>query len=241
VLEYPGTLGDRVRFSRIRLDDLAEGVVAAADFHHDEQFSLFGTSFGSLVTLQTLARFSDRIDKAVIQGGFAYRHLSFAERSLARLGTWLAGSLRLMPGRRLVQKANHKHWFPLSDPTRWEWFLENSGNVPLRALAHRGCLIGETDLRTSLPEIQTPVMLLHCEGDGLVSRGCLEALSSGLPNAHVEWFHSAGHIPFVTHPHRLGKLIRQFLEGEIPTHSASAPETATSNNNSTPVAEGTPA
>lgn len=216
VFDYPGNHGESVRFSKIPLDTIVDDLLAVADHHGDETFALFGTSFGSLVTLRTLTRFPDRVDKATIQGGFAYRKLSWPERSLARLGTFLPGRLHWLPGRRFVQKMNHKHWFPLIDPTRWDWYLENAGQVPLRALAHRGCLIGQTDLRASLPTIQTPVLLIHCEGDGLVSNVCLEDLAQGLPHSHVEWFHSAGHLPFLTHPHRLGKLLRQFLEGELP-------------------------
>jgi pimeloyl-ACP methyl ester carboxylesterase len=191
-------------------------LLAVADHQGDQQFSLFATSFGSLVGLRALQAAPDRIDRAVIQGGFAHRQLSIAERFVANLGRILPGRLKSLPGAQAIQQQNHRVWFPPLDQTRWQFFLDDASQVPLKTLARRGHIIRDTDLRPALASIQQPVLLIQCEGDGLVTRDCHETLAKGLPHAETAWMHSAGHIPHLTSPHRLAKFLRDFLLTEKP-------------------------
>jgi hypothetical protein len=39
-------------------------------------------------------------------------------------------------------------------------------------------------------------------------------LASGLPCARTEFLHTTGHLPYLTHPHRIAKLTREFLLDE---------------------------
>ena len=221
--DYPGHEIRTGRLPRISLTDLAADLYAVADLQGDSQFCLYGTSFGSLVGLRALtpcsqathdsgtSHVSGRIVRAVFQGGFAYRRLSSPERWLIRFGGLLPIRLRHMPLRKVVQRQNHLAWFPPYDRTRWEFFLENVGEVPVAALCQRGGMIRDNDLRPALAGIRQPVLLIHGEGDGLVSNDCHHALQQGIPGARTEWLHSSGHIPYLTHPHRLAKLIKDFL------------------------------
>lgn len=211
VFDYPGTIDPPRSPRRITLDTLRDDVLAIADYHGDQQFSLFATSFGSLVALKTLLAAPERVTRGVIQGGFARRQLSLAERAIAKLGRWLPGRLKSLPGARPIQEQNHRRWFPPLDLSRWQFFVEDAGQVPLRTLGARGAIIRDTDLRPELGTIRQPILLIQCEGDGLVTRDCHESLAAGLPNAESAWMHSAGHLPHLTSPHRLAKFLRDFL------------------------------
>lgn len=211
VFDYPGTLEPIRPSRRVTLDSLRDDLLAVADFQGDRQFEIFASSFGGLVALNSLQAVPDRITKAVLQGGFAHRRLSVAERAIAKLGRILPGRLKSLPGARAIQEQNHRRWFPPLDQTRWQFFLDDAAQVPLKTLAHRGRMIRDTDLRPELASIQPPILLIQCEGDGLVTRDCHAALASGLPHAQTAWMHSAGHLPHLTSPHRLAKFLRDFL------------------------------
>ncbi|MES2792540.1 MAG: alpha/beta hydrolase [Planctomycetota bacterium] len=225
VFDYPGTF-DAVRPSRkVTLNSLRDDLLAVADQQGDEQFSLFATSFGSLVALESMLAAPDRITRAVLQGAFARRQLSFAERAIIRLGGFLPGKLKSLPGAKTVQEQNHRRWFPPLDTTRWQFFADDAGQVPIRSMARRGAIIRQTDLRPKLAQIQQPLLLIQSEGDGLVTRECHEALAKGLPHATVAWMHSAGHLPQLTSPHRLAKFLRDFLLPQ-PTDAEATPAVA---------------
>ncbi len=214
VFDYPGTLAPIRPCRRVTLDSLKDDLLAVADAQGDRQFAMFATSFGSLVGLRAMQAAPDRITRGVLQGGFAHRRLSLAERAIAGLGRILPGRLKSLPGARAIQEQNHRRWFPPLDLTRWQFFVDDAGQIPLRALGRRGAIIRDTDLRPELSTIKQPVLLIQCEGDGLVTRDCHEALANGLPNSQVAWMHSAGHLPHLTSPHRLAKFLRDFLLAE---------------------------
>ena len=209
--DYPGTVSRGADARQASFTDYADDLLAVARQCGDDSFDLFATSFGTLVALGTMTRGESPIRHAILQGAFAHRSLSWAERALIRACQFHPGRLRHVPFRGLVQKQNHRQWFPHFDETRWQFFSENAGQVPVAALAARAGIIRDVDLRSSLPQIQQPVLLVRCEGEGLVSEECQTALEQGLPHTHTEHMHDTGHIPYLTHPHRLAKIIREFL------------------------------
>ena len=211
VFDYPGTFKAVHPCRRVTRESLRDDLLAVANQQGDRQFSLFATSFGGLVALEAMLATPDRITRTVLQGAFARRQLSFAERVLVRLGGFLPGRLKSLPGSQAVQEQNHRRWFPALDATRWQFFTDDAGQVPIQSMARRGAIIRDTDLRPMLAQIQQPTLLIQSEGDGLVTRGCHEALARGLPHAEVAWMHSAGHLPHLTSPHRLAKFLRDFL------------------------------
>jgi pimeloyl-ACP methyl ester carboxylesterase len=195
------------------LDGLADDVVAVADVCGDESCSLFASSFGGLVALTALDRHPQRIERAVLQAAFAHRDLSGMERVLLQIGRWLPARLRHVPARAAIQRQNQLRWFPPFDTTRWQFYLENSGATPVSELARRGKIIRDCDLRPQLRRIEQPVLVVCSEGDGQILAGCGDGLAAGLPRGTLESLNDTGPISFLTHPHRLAKIIRPFLSG----------------------------
>ena len=101
IYDYPGEhRGDGSRLSRISHDDLVDDLFGLIDHLNFGRVYLFGLSFGTTVTLKALHREPRRFPKAVVQGAFAHRGFTTAERVALRLG-------RLTPDRKLYFGAPH--------------------------------------------------------------------------------------------------------------------------------------
>lgn len=196
----------------VALDRLTADLIAVADTCGDEACDLFASSLGGLVALSAMQREPGRFRRAILQGAFALRELTFAERSLIRLCRILPGKLRHLPGRRFLQRQNHLPWFPPFDTTRWEFLAANTGEVPLGSLARLAALVRDCDLRAVLKDVSQPALLVGTEGEGRILEHCGKVLAEGLPHARQEYLNGTGQFPFLTHPHRLAKVMRAFLE-----------------------------
>jgi pimeloyl-ACP methyl ester carboxylesterase len=204
------------------LEQLAQALDLAATQLGDNQFDLYATSFGTAVALQAMIGGQPRIKQAVLQGPLIEMKFSVAERlALAMLG-WLPGQMDRLPLRRTVLQNNHARWFPPFDITRWKFLMAETGNVSTRDVARRAKMLKGLDLTNRLAEIQTPALVISSEGEAVRHRDSAAVLASKLPNARAEEISNTGHVPFVTHPHRLAKLVRQFLHPELHAESCSS-------------------
>jgi pimeloyl-ACP methyl ester carboxylesterase len=173
--------------------------------------------------MKALARHPGRIQRAIFQAGFAHRSLSWFERQIIDICRWLPGRLRHFPGRNAVQRHNHRRWFPPFDGTRWQFFSDNTGSAPLAELAGRAAIVRDCDLRPLLPGIEEPLLLLRGEGNGPLLDKCNQELADGLPHATVESMNDTGLIPFLTHPHRLAKVVHAFFDVDLARHGSETP------------------
>jgi pimeloyl-ACP methyl ester carboxylesterase len=214
VWDYPGSQ-EPVRGRRpFSLADMADDVRAVADHHSDARFSLFATSFGSLVALQTLLSDPSRIERAVLQGGFAHRKLTLWEKTAVRAGRWIPAHLARFRIVRSIQRFNHLSWFPPFDRNRWDFYLEDTGRLSLRSFSDRVALAASSDFRGRLSEISRPILLIGSEGEGTIAARSHVELQKGLQNVDSKRLGNCGLLPHLTHPHRLAKLVSGFLEGE---------------------------
>ena len=195
---------------RWSINDLAESLRNVADALEHDSFSVLGANFGAAWGLAAARRMPRQISRLLLLQGFARRRLSFAERMLARLCRFSSGSLKSFPGRVMFQTQNHRRWFPPFDPTRWQYFLDATGEMPLRELSRRAAAIARFDLRSELSGVAVPTLLVRTEGEGQTAAEGQIELERLLPRAEVEWLHTTGQLPYLTHPHRLAKLIRTF-------------------------------
>lgn len=223
VIEYPTRSEPSSNRRILTAERLAADLFAAAEGQGDATFSLFATSFGSTVALEALASGRDRIDRAILQAGFAHRNLSVFERLLYRVGRFVPGTLARLPFLETFQRANHQRYFPPFDASRWGFFIQNAGTTRIRDAAERAALVGTFDCRPRLAEIRQPVLLIRSEHEGRVLAGCNDELERELAHSTTEWLHTTGPLAHLAHPHRLAKLVRTFLaEARAPGIEASS-------------------
>jgi len=207
--------------------ETVEDLFAIADYFGDEVLSLYGATLGGAVGLAAMQAHPHRVCRAALQGGFAHRHFSPAERLLAWGARYMPGRLQNVPLHESVQRQNHRPWFPPFDGSRWKFLAENLGGVPLRVIARRTTLARRIDLRLQLSQISQPALIIRTEGEGRIASACQAELIARLPNVVDVWVDNTGQLPFLTHPHRLSKLLKPFYRGEplpLPVAGSAPPE-----------------
>jgi pimeloyl-ACP methyl ester carboxylesterase len=213
--DLPCGRGDDARLDRYTHADLVSDVWALLDHLGLARSYVFASSFGSTIALAALRARPERLLRAILQGGLAYRPLSRAERLLARLGRFLPGSMGRLPLRKLVLRAINQEAFARRHPEVWDFYLESSGRAPIAAFAHQALLLHHVDLRPVLPEVRQPVLLVCGDGDrsppGARGPASTDVLLQGLPNAGRVVIEGCGHVPSYSHPEALAEVVRRFL------------------------------
>jgi pimeloyl-ACP methyl ester carboxylesterase len=200
-----------IRAGRPSVAQLVGDLLAVADAQRDSTFSLLAAPFGSVVALGALVEHPQRIDRAILLGGFAHRRLSPFERLLCRVGHYLRGPVARLPLRSTLQRASHQRGFPPFDPTRWGFFAQNTSQTPICDLADRAALLETFDVRGQLGRVRQPVLLIRTEHEGAVSSAGQDELERALPCGKSESITLAGQLAYLTHPHRVAKAVRSFL------------------------------
>lgn len=208
---YPGDAPDGARLGRISHEDLAADLFGLIDHLGLGRVYLAGLSFGSTVALKALAREPRRFPRAVLQGAFAHRRFTIAERAALFIGRRFPGTLAQLPMHEAVLSYNCRSDFPALIGDRWDFHLEQHRLTPIRALAHRAALLTRLDLRPILPTIATDVLLIQGREDRVVPASHLEVLRAGLPRVETAVMPTVGHIPHMTHVDSFARLIGDWL------------------------------
>ena len=205
LLDFPN--GRRVTWPRL-IDSIAEVVV---EFAGSEGCHLFGTSFGSAIAIEAALRLGPQVLSLTLHTPCARFPATVFERAAAGLLRWIPGRVQSAPVWHRLQERLHRLWFPPIDPTRWQFYLDDAGQTPLSELARRFGMLSQFDVRSRLSQLTTQTLLLHVEGEGETQARCRDELTALLPNARTEFLHTTGLLVHLTHPHRLAKLIREFV------------------------------
>lgn len=214
IYDYPGDQpGDSARLSRISHDNLVDNLFDIMDSLDLGRAFLVGTSFGSTITLKALNREPRRFPKAAVQGGFARRRFSPAEKLALKLGRVVPGQVGRLPLHERVLTYNNRLHFPTEIDDRWQHYLEQNAVTPIHSLAHRLDLVSKLDLRPILPQIQTPVLLVQGNEDRIVPRSAFDELQKSLPQAQGVIVPMVGHQPHYTHPEAMAQVMSSFFVG----------------------------
>lgn len=193
------------------LRQLVEAVRVSADHLQDRQFDLFASSFGTIVALELMQAFPERLRHLILQGPLTGLRLSLAERMVASLMSFALGTMSRVPLRRRVAEANHQRWFPPFDGTRWEFLLSESGRTPIHAVARRARMLHRYREPGALKSASIPTLIITSEGESIRHHRAAAALRALIPDTQFESLSNSGHVPGLTHPHRLVKLMKPFL------------------------------
>ena len=191
------------------IDAYVDAIFAVADQLGDQKFDLFATSFGTAIGIEAGLRHSDRIKHLVLQGPLGNFKLSLFEWLAAKTLRWLPARLCRLPFRRRIHAATHRLWYPPLDETRWEFHVDNSGQTKASQVARRALWLHGT--KHNYAELRMPLLLVSGEGESPRYVEAATRMASAIVNAQHEHLSNSGHVPFITHPHRLANLVRPFL------------------------------
>jgi pimeloyl-ACP methyl ester carboxylesterase len=187
-------------------------VLTAAQQLGHQRFAILGVEFGSAVALDLAVNNPDQVAALILLQAAARISPSWMERGLHTYGSWLPGMIGGLPGWWNLQRQNHRPWFPPFDNSRFDFLVQNVGRTRTSQLSRRMRLWSDLDFRAHLGSVSARTLLIDTEGEGPnVSRRMCE-LQDGLTDARSEDMHSSGLYPYLTHPHRIAKLARTFLE-----------------------------
>jgi pimeloyl-ACP methyl ester carboxylesterase len=206
--DYPGERrDDGARLGRIGHEHLVDDLFGLIDHLNLGRVFPVGLSFGSTVALRALGREPRRFPKAAVQGAFARRTFTTAERLALILGRRIPGPAARLPLRRRVLAFNSKGEFPGEIADRWEYYVEQNGLTPIAGLAHRVDLLTRLDLRPTLAAIYTEVLLLQGNEDRIVPRRYFDELGAALPRSRGVILPLVGHQPHFTHAEAMAHAI----------------------------------
>jgi 3-oxoadipate enol-lactonase len=210
---YPGEVEhDGARLQRIRHDHQVEDLIGLADHLGIERFHLLGISFGSTVAFGAMHRWPERVQRSAVQGAFARRRFTAAERIALALGRRIPGTAIRLPLRETVLTYNARMHFPAILEDRWWFYLEQNGQVSIPGLAHRATLVSRLDLRPILPQIRVPLLLVQGREDRIVTMRDFEELRQLMPSAESSLLPTVGHLPHLTHVELLERVLRAWLD-----------------------------
>lgn len=196
--------------------DLAADLFAVQEHYRLSRSYVYGASFGATIALAALAARPERLPRAILQSGFARRPMRSLERWLARLGGWMPGTLGRFPLWRGMLRRLHVPSFADRPPEVWSYFESQACAAPIRTAARLARMTDSLDLRSLLPQVRQPVLLIDGDRDPLVDRSCSEELLRGLPNARQIELVGCGHLAAFTHPEPLAALVCEFLTPPAP-------------------------
>jgi pimeloyl-ACP methyl ester carboxylesterase len=212
IYDYPGEHpDDHASLGRITHELLADDLFGLIDHLNVGRVFLVGISFGSTITLRALAREPRRFPRTVVQGAFAHRRFTMAERLALRFGRLLPGHVSRLPFYRSVMTWNNRCQFPSVLDDRWEYYLAENGLTPIASLAHRVDMLATLDLRPILPQIPNEILLLQGNEDRIVPRACYDELLAQLPHATGVIMPMIGHQPHYTHAEIFAQAIGDYL------------------------------
>jgi pimeloyl-ACP methyl ester carboxylesterase len=206
--------GDRARLGAYKHADFTADLIALLDHLRIDQVDLLGSSFGSTISLRSLSDHPARFRRGILQGGFARRPLLAIERGLARLGRYWPWRMGELPIREWVMTKLEAAQFVGCPPEIFRFLLDNSGLTPIRAAARRALLLDQLDLRSRLPRIPHPVLLIGGDRDTIVPRMYEAEVEAGLPRVHRIEFSPCGHYPQYTLPVPMADAVARFCRGE---------------------------
>jgi pimeloyl-ACP methyl ester carboxylesterase len=209
--ELPDGVGDGARLGAYRHRHLVADLFALLDHLALPRSYLLGSSFGSTIALAALHAAPDRLPRAVLQGGFAYRRLARWEHLICSFGRYWPGPLATLPLRDRLNYPADARSFQSAPPEHRTFLVTNSGEVSKAATARRGLMVPGIDLRRLLPTIRQPVLMVCGDDDPIVPRACEGPLLDGLPHVERVEFPNCGHYPQYTHAPLLAEVVRRFL------------------------------
>ena len=202
---------DGAKLDQYQHPDYAEDLIALLDHLKIDNTDIMGSSFGSTVTLRSIATYPTRFRRAVLQGGFARRPLNRVERGLAKVGRKWPWRMGQLPIRKRVMTKLEAHQFAGCPREVFQFLIQCSGATPIRCAARRALILDTLDLRPMLPTIMQPVLMIGGNIDTIVPRNWEAEVEASVKDIRRIEFQPCGHYPQYTMPAPMAVAMLEFL------------------------------
>ncbi|MBW3621601.1 MAG: adenylate/guanylate cyclase domain-containing protein [Actinobacteria bacterium] len=197
------------------LEERVGDLLAVMDAAGSERAALVGVSEGAAQSLLAAARHPDRVTSVVSIGGWA--------RLLAPAGDPGIG----LPRASLDEftATAREHWGTgrgvgvvapsvAHDPLfRERWATYERRAASPGAFEAYSEMLGDVDVRDALDDVTVPVLLIHSQGDRMVSVDQSRYMADRLPDARLVEIASSDHITYISDPELVLEEIEQHLTG----------------------------
>jgi pimeloyl-ACP methyl ester carboxylesterase/DNA-binding CsgD family transcriptional regulator len=204
-------LSDRVSVGS--LEDRIDDISAVMDALGIRRAAIYGVSEGGPLALLFAALHPDRVSALVVYGSFARRTVAPDYPIGVSMEAWAQQT-----------EFTERNW-PVIDLERWapsvaddDEFREWLGEVR-RYGASPGAarelmeVIGQIDVRSALPAIRVPTLVLHRAQDATIASAMGRAIADAIPGAAFVELAGADHLPWTGDTEALIGEIEQFLTG----------------------------
>ncbi|RKT07060.1 pimeloyl-ACP methyl ester carboxylesterase [Streptomyces sp. 3211.6] len=208
-VDYPGAGNTPVAEGPLRLDELADQLVAAADAEGLETFAVLGYSLGGNVALRVAARYPERVTALVLTASFV--RAGNRLKQVADLWSGLAArGENEMLARLMVPLALNPAVFEGLSPEEAEEVVRaTAASVPAGTVGQVDLVKG-ADLRAEAAGVSVPALVIATTEDRLVPLELQRELAEAVPGARYAEL-PTGHLPFAERPAEWAALITEFL------------------------------
>jgi len=184
----------------------------------ERPFTVLGWSLGGQAALQWARARPERIARLVLVATtpcFVVRDdwtCAMNAETLARFGDELRVAYRLTLLRFLTLQVRGSDDGRRTLSLLRERLFER-GEPTSATLAAALALLATTDLRSALPDVRVPALVVGGDKDTLVPIKATCALAAALPHATHATIEGAAHAPFLSHPRPFIDALRAFIDG----------------------------
>ena len=174
------------------------------DYLAIENVIVVGWSMGAQLAIKAAAALKERISGLILVGGTS-RFCSADDYPCGLAAKEVRGmAVRLKRDFKVTAGQFFKNMFSEEETASLDLLDIAAKTVyalpPLQASLSALSELTFTDLRHSLPETSTPVLLIHGAEDSICPVGAAEFMANHLPLASIKIIPSSGHAPFLTAP-----------------------------------------
>ncbi|MFL5322484.1 MAG: alpha/beta fold hydrolase [Myxococcaceae bacterium] len=172
------------------------------------QFSLCGSSYGSLVALEFALRNPNRLNALVLVSPVACKDEIRKGAMLAQtamkvrlpFGYLFAPAVaRILGGRNLGSLARAE-------------IVREARRITPGEMGRRLKDILSTELMSELSKLSTPALIIHGDRDRVVPLRSAEKVARAIPGAELVIIKGAGHLPYMSHPDAFNAALDGFLQ-----------------------------
>lgn len=188
------------------LDLLTEDLLAVADATGTRRMHVVGESMGGTIALNAALAHPDRVESLTVSNGAdvgsPIRRVQAWARQMDEGGVkaWSDGMM-----------ADRFHPGAVDGPKR-DWYARQQAAWTRDAILDALQVLRDTNLRSRLPEVKCPVLLMHGDGSPFIPVSVMAEMHAALPDSRLQVFAHARHgLPF-SHARECAAALRAFLD-----------------------------